>query len=290
MKRKTTNKQRRRGGDTPPYQDAAVVRKAIVAGEISPAAREAFARMRRRSVGASERRSVKRESQLRNGELAAARVVEHERFIAMHANNWSRSYRVDFDDLMQEGRLAVAHASGKYEDDRGATFLSYARWWIRSYMQTFAYRNCNQVRVPVPRFHELNPSEVSLDMPILDDEPDGPTWGETILHHYVDDEPMAAILARDAARVLRRAIAGLPAKLRLVMEARLAGENDVEIAPRLGCTHQNVSLLNAKAIEFLRRNPNVRELRDKAPPEGKGATWRESGERGSVKRGSVTAK
>ena len=65
----------------------------------------------RNRARADLQKKICKSATLRNGELAAHRIEEHQRFVAMHALNWSRSYGVDFDDLMQEGRMAVARAS-----------------------------------------------------------------------------------------------------------------------------------------------------------------------------------
>ncbi|MET0399677.1 MAG: sigma-70 family RNA polymerase sigma factor [Longimicrobiaceae bacterium] len=51
---------------------------------------------------------------------------------------YARAYAnrgVDYEDLIQEGNLALIVAARKYDPDRGASFIHHATWWIRSRLQ-----------------------------------------------------------------------------------------------------------------------------------------------------------
>ena len=40
----------------------------------------------------------------------------------------------DFDDLVQEGVLGLMRALDRFDPERGVRFMSYAAWWVRSYV------------------------------------------------------------------------------------------------------------------------------------------------------------
>lgn len=55
---------------------------------------------------------------------------------------------VDFDDLVQEGRLGLVRAVEKYDPDRGIRFSSYASWWIKQGIRKAIKNDRRAVRLP----------------------------------------------------------------------------------------------------------------------------------------------
>lgn len=55
---------------------------------------------------------------------------------------------VDFDDLVQEGRMALVRAVEKYDPDRGIRFSSYASWWIKQGIRKAIKNDRRAVRLP----------------------------------------------------------------------------------------------------------------------------------------------
>ena len=52
------------------------------------------------------------------------------------------------DDLRQEGFLGLDKASKTWEAEKGASFATYARYWIRAFISRYVMENCNVVRLP----------------------------------------------------------------------------------------------------------------------------------------------
>ncbi len=55
----------------------------------------------------------------------------------------------ELDDLKQEGYIGLCEAVRQYDPEQGATFISYAVFWIRQAMKRYIDNCCNVVRIPV---------------------------------------------------------------------------------------------------------------------------------------------
>ena len=79
-------------------------------------------------------------------EAAHTLVVANLRFVVKLAHEF-RAYGLKTLDLIQEGNIGLMVAVKKFDPERGYRLISYAVWWIRSYMQSFILRSWSMVRV-----------------------------------------------------------------------------------------------------------------------------------------------
>lgn len=75
-------------------------------------------------------------------------VASHLMFVVQMAYAFHHQFGVGLLDLIQEGNIGLLTALKGFDPDRGYTFLSYAKWWIRYHMQCFVLRNAHSVSVP----------------------------------------------------------------------------------------------------------------------------------------------
>jgi RNA polymerase primary sigma factor len=89
---------------------------------------------------------------IRDGDAEALQqlVCSNLRFVVSIAKRY-RHHGVPLADLIDEGNLGLIRAAGRYDEARGAKFISYAVWWVRqSIMQAIADYG-HAVRVPLSR-------------------------------------------------------------------------------------------------------------------------------------------
>lgn len=65
------------------------------------------------------------------------------------------NYRDIFDDLCQEGFMAVWNAAMKYDPKQGASFKTYSEYWIRLFMIRYCERNNYYMRIPSWMFSQV---------------------------------------------------------------------------------------------------------------------------------------
>lgn len=57
-----------------------------------------------------------------------------------------RHYGLSLSDIIQEGNLGVLHAAQRFSPEREVRFATYAKWWIRAFIQDYILRNWSIVR------------------------------------------------------------------------------------------------------------------------------------------------
>src|SRR5262245_26358960 len=85
------------------------------------------------------RRQFKRRQALIEIENAAREVLlkKHLPIIFRIAKRYNHRYpRMDFDELVQAGRLGLLHALPRFKEEKGYQFLTYAGHWIDNFIQT----------------------------------------------------------------------------------------------------------------------------------------------------------
>lgn len=89
-----------------------------------------------------------------HGDTAAAHalVTANLRFVVKIANEY-RGYGARLLDLVQEGSIGLMQAVKRFDPDRGYRLLSYAVYWIRSYIHSFLMGTMRMIKIGTSRAH-----------------------------------------------------------------------------------------------------------------------------------------
>lgn len=225
---------------------------------------------------------------------ARRRLIEsHLGLVAAIARRYARRWGVPFEDLLQEGALALVQAVDHYDPSRGMKLSTYANWWVSRAVRRAAMAYVRPVRVPeevweragrVSRAeeevrsrlgHEAGEravasalgwtaeelSEVrralepvaSLEAPV-GEEGDGEL--ADVLPGEAED-PAEEAARSDARRRLAEALAALPERERRVLSLRNGFEGEsatlAEAGRELGVSRERARQIEGSALERLRR-------------------------------------
>jgi len=82
----------------------------------------------------------------REGDDAAKEqlIAAHLRYVVAIAVRYRR-YGVPLEELVSEGNFGLVHALGKFDENRGTRFVTYAAYWIRAYILNHVIRSWSMV-------------------------------------------------------------------------------------------------------------------------------------------------
>lgn len=188
----------------------------------------------------------------------AAILQKHEGFIARHAHFWaSKNSFVEFDDLMQEGRMALLYAA-KRADGRGS-LLTYAVWYIRRAMRAHVMAFETPVRLGnrvFSRVSELGGAmkRLPLDKPTQNDP------NETLADRLMMPEPEEQLSKNtDLVALVETAMLKLKPQQQAVLKARfIDGRKLREVAADYGLTRERIRQIESKALRLLRADRTLK--------------------------------
>lgn len=234
------------------------------------------------------------------GSAAHRRLVSANLRLVVAVARRARRHSMPLADLVQEGALGLMRAVEKYDYRRGFAFSTYAVWWIRQSVTRALAEQSRAVRVPV-HVHDQVVACVRARDEIGDQSGREPTTTEVATRSGVDPtrvplllrsstpalslqaevaggtidgalvadlpDPVDALAAADAHKLLDAALQQLPDQHRQVMTA-LVGWHDGRprsrraVAEETGLSRGVVQRLEAEAQEMLRTMPTVAGLDD----------------------------
>lgn len=163
-------------------------------------------------------------------------LAEHEGLIEQVARKLVGAQAWLLEDLMQEGRVAVVRAHAKFDAGLGVPFRGLAAFYARNQMVDWLRRFAWPVR--------LSQSALKRGVKI----------------QMVDESHVRGLATEGAAaederlEALRAAVAGLPPRLREVVDLQLREELDrAGVAARLGLSLAGVKSRQNRALKHLRR-------------------------------------
>ncbi len=206
-------------------------------------------------------------------------VTSNLRFVVKIAFEY-RNYGVSLRDLIQEGNLGLMTAVKKFNPHKGVRLISYAVWWIRSFIQDFIIKTKSLVKRNSKALkrhlfyrqdtsNEASQNEASPSLPGRAADPyhvdlslDTPLGDDGVTHLDSLRDPAAgheeAIAAAEEHAIVKSdvksALKLLNEKERYVIETRVMAEEPASlqsIGDRLGITRERVRQIESAALEKL---------------------------------------
>src|SRR3990170_314057 len=216
----------------------------------------------------------------RSIEDAHTLVISNLRYVVKIALEF-RNYGCRLADLIQEGNIGLMVAMKKFNPFKGFRLITYATWWIKSFIQDFILKTKGLVRHDTrdlkKKLFYRNPSELTSNAGeesaggedsavFFDDLSLNAAVSENGATHMelLRDEgpgPVEAISAKQTSALVKRevtdALACLNEKERVVIENRVMSDEPESLqglGDRLGLTRERVRQIESQALKKLGRS------------------------------------
>ena len=176
----------------------------------------------------------------KNGDNRAVEILVNNNigFIKTIAKEVSSQYRdsVEFDDLVQEGQIAVWKCIDKFDESLGITFLTYVRQAIKNSMIDFIRKS---IALSVAETVSLDEITQSGEQRI---------WSKLIDNAY-SKTPEQVVLRAEQLQELYAALRELGDRERTYLLYRFGFEDDREHSVADAAFHFSLSMSRAKSVE-----------------------------------------
>lgn len=203
--------------------------------------------------------------------MATVNVIEHQPWVEFIVRKYVKGKRRSehFEDLVQEGMLALVEAARTFDEARGVKFLTYATPAIHQRVQRFLRRaptiHAPDVWVADKRGRHDVPLRNERASAALQGNLDGNTDSETVLRkqQYCRPEFQVApsqegeVLDNEERALVAAAVQRLPEKQRIVITRTSEGASLTEVAEELGCCKQRAQQLYVEAVGRIRKRLGI---------------------------------
>lgn len=169
-----------------------------------------------------------------------------------------RSGAVGFEDLVQVGNIALLDAQSHYDPDKGASFVSFSCYFLRSAMRSTLGFYGNGRMNPPPVFDYL-------DAPLMEEDPEAGSIVDTIPDPNAIDA--AEYFAEEAEREevasqVRAAVARLKSarQREAIQRVYLDGQDCKTAAEEMGIERRQLHSLNEIAKKTMRRDHRLKKF------------------------------
>ena len=196
-----------------------------------------------------------------------------------------RNYGCRIADLIQEGNIGLMVAVKKFNPYKGFRLITYATWWIKSFIQDFILKTTGLVKrgskaLKRKLFYKKGPGNDEDGLSGAHDRPDRIDDGEAYPYELSLDNPVAgngrtthldmlcdtrpgqeetASVREEQAlarREIKNALSNLNDKERLIIENRVMADSPESLqnlGDRLGLTRERVRQIEAQALKKLEK-------------------------------------
>jgi RNA polymerase primary sigma factor len=190
-------------------------------------------------------------------------------------------------DLISEGSIGLIHAVETFDPERGVKFISYAVWWIRSYITKALNEKGYMIRLPANQYFRLRKALQAEKQGRIEDEDlrvirqlsqgcsslnavhsgSGKPWAEVLPDQKATDPSLQSELSL-GRRLTESMLSRLSERERIVVKGfyGLGDENPVtlkEVGSSLNLSSERIRQIRKQAIKKIRMDPTVGPLRDR---------------------------
>ena len=157
-----------------------------------------------------------------------------------------KSYSIEFDELVQEGRIGLWRCIEKYDPTLGASFLTYAKPSIRNAMMSFVRQHFKRFEIAVTNDCRFSLKRVCFDDVVLGEERF--LLAELIADPY-EKTPEQIVIEAETLQELYAALRALDKREQAFLLYRFGFEDDAEHPLAETAKHFSLSENRTKATE-----------------------------------------
>jgi RNA polymerase sigma-32 factor len=205
-------------------------------------------------------------------------VISNLRYVVKIALEF-RNYGCRLADLIQEGNIGLMVAVKKFNPFKGFRLITYATWWIKSFIQDYILKTKGLVRHDTrdlkKKLFYRNPSELTAGEESASDEESGVFFDDLSLNAAIAENgathmellrdegpgPVEAVSEKQTSALVKRevtnALACLNEKERVVIVNRVMSDEPESLqglGDRLGLTRERVRQIESQALKKLEKS------------------------------------